>query len=67
MEKITSEQYVEHEVQLRVHNALFKHIDYKFDKLEDKVDGVNTKFNWVIALIISAIIIPIILHKFNLV
>ena len=64
---MNQEQYIEHEVKLRTHDALFKHIDYKFDKLEDKVDGINTKFNWIIALIISAIVIPIVLHKYNLI
>lgn len=64
---MNQEQYIEHEVKLRTHEALFKHIDYKFNKLEDKVDGINTKFNWVIALIISTIIIPVILHKYNLI
>jgi hypothetical protein len=59
------EQYIEHEVKLRTHDALFNHIDYKFDKLERKVDGVNSKFNWVIALIVSGVIIPIILHKYG--
>jgi hypothetical protein len=61
------EQFIDHEVKLRTHDALFKHIDYKFDKLEDKVDGINSKFNWIIALLISAIIIPVILHRYNLI
>ena len=61
------EQYIEHEVKLRVHDALFKHIDYKFDKLEHKVDKIDGKFNWIIALLVSAIIIPIILHRYNLI
>jgi hypothetical protein len=67
---MTSEEYIEHEVKLRVHDALFQHLDYKFDKLEKlekKVDGINSKFNWVIASIISLIVIPIILHRYNLV
>jgi hypothetical protein len=61
------ESYIEHEVKLRGHDALFKHIVYKFDKLEGKVDAINGKFNWIIALIISAIIVPIALHYFKLV
>jgi hypothetical protein len=63
----TEESYIEHEVKLRLHDALFKHIDYKFDKLENKVDKIDNKFNWGIGIIISGIIIPIILHKYNLI
>jgi hypothetical protein len=61
------EHYIEHEVKLRVHDALFQHIDYKFDKLEKKVDKIDGKFNWIIGLLITAIIIPIILHRYNLI
>ncbi len=61
------EVYIEHEVKLRVHDALFKHIDYKFDKIEKKVDRIDNKFNWIIGLVLSGIIIPIILHKYNLI
>jgi hypothetical protein len=66
MEK-TTEQYIEHEVKLRVHDAIFSHIDYKFNKIEGKVDEINNKFNWMMALIISSIIIPVILHRYNLI
>lgn len=64
---IQQEQYVEHEVRLRVHDALFQHIDYKFDKLEKKVDGINSKFNWVIASIILSILVPVALHRYGLI
>ena len=65
--ELTMDQYIEHEVKIRLHDALFKHIDYKFDKLESKVDKIDNKFNWAIGLVISGIIIPIILHKYNLI
>jgi tetrahydromethanopterin S-methyltransferase subunit G len=58
---MTSEQYIEHEVQLRLHNALFSHIDYKFTNLEKRLDRLESKFNWVIGLMLSGFIIPIIL------
>jgi hypothetical protein len=61
------EQYIEHEVRLRVHDALFQHIDYKFDKLEKKVDGINSKFNWVIASIVLSILVPVALHRYGLI
>lgn len=61
------EQFVEHEVKLRVHDALFKHIDYKFDKLENKVSKIDHKFNFTIILLITSIVIPVLLHYFKLV
>jgi hypothetical protein len=54
------EQYIEHEVKIRTHDVLFKHLEEKFNKLDNK-------FNWIIALIISGIVIPIVLHKYNLI
>lgn len=62
-----NENYIEHEVKLRVHDALFNHIDYKFTNLEKRMDKLDGKFNWMIGFIISGIIIPIILHKYNLI
>ena len=50
---MTTEEYIEHEVQLRVH-------EYKFKSMESKL-------NWIITLLISGIILPIILHKANLI
>jgi hypothetical protein len=63
----SEENHIEHEVKLRIHDALFNHIDYKFEKIEKKVDTINSKFNWIIGLVVSGIIIPIILHKYNLI
>ncbi|CEG60946.1 hypothetical protein [Legionella micdadei] len=60
------ENYIDYEVKLRVHDALFKHIDYKFDKLEQKVNKIDHKFNLAIGLIITSIIIPVVLHYYVL-
>ena len=45
---MTKEEYIEHEVKLRVHDYKFKHLDYKL--------------NFIIALGISGIVIPVLLH-----
>lgn len=70
---MNDEKYIEHEVKLRVHDALFNHIDYKFaqvdakfDSLEKRIDRMDTKFNWAIGLIVSGVLIPIILKHFGI-
>ena len=62
---MTREEYIEHEVKLRLHNALFSHIDYKFTAIENRIDKLEGKFNWVIGLILSGILMPIILKHFG--
>lgn len=42
------EQYIEHEVKLRVHDDRFKSMD--------------AKLNWIISLVVGGWILPIILH-----
>lgn len=42
------EQYIDHEVKLRVN-------DYKFKLMENKL-------NWIISLVVSGLILPVILH-----
>lgn len=54
------EQYIEQEVQLRVHNA-------KFLYLEKRMDRIDNKLNWMIGLIVSSIVVPVVLHWFNLI
>jgi hypothetical protein len=47
------EHYIEHEVKLRIH-------DEKFTRIESKL-------NWLITLVVSGILIPILLHYLKLV
>ena len=42
------EQYIEHEVKIRVHDEKFKSMD--------------AKLNWIISLVVGGWILPIILH-----
>ena len=57
---MTEEKYVDHEVRIRIQEK--NSID-----LKDSIKHIDNKFNWMIGLIISGIIIPIILHKYNLI
>lgn len=61
---MTKEEYIEHEVKLRLHDALYKQL---YDKLESMDNKIERNFHWTIGLLISSIIIPIILHKINLI
>lgn len=51
---MTNEQYIEHEVQLRVH-------DKRFDYMEKRLDKMEHKLNWIIGLAVSGILLPAIM------
>lgn len=61
---MTDEQYIDHEVRLRV---LHEVQDIKFRSIEHVVKSVDSKLNWLITLFISSIFIPIVLRIFGLV
>ncbi len=50
-----TEHYIEHEVQIRLHDEKFKLMEKKFDHLDNKL-------NVIIGIILSSIIIPVGLH-----
>ena len=60
---ISIDQYVEHEVKLRVmkevNDERFSNIDKRFDRLESKFD---MGFIVLVSLILSSIIFPIVFH-----
>ena len=56
----SEENYIAHEVQLRVHDEKFKSIEKRFDQL-------NNKLNWLIGIVLSAVIIPVSLHLVGLI
>lgn len=69
--ELTFEQYIEHEVQIRVlntrHDELhreFEKIDQKFDKLDAKIESRSLL---IIGLLITSIILPVVLHSLKLV
>lgn len=50
---MTDQQYIEHEVKLRVHDERFKIIE--------------SKLNWLMTLVVSGMVLPIVLHIMKLV
>ena len=56
----TDEQYIKHEVELRVHDARFR-------ALEETVKHIDSKFNWIVGIFITSILMPIALHLFKLI
>jgi hypothetical protein len=50
---MSTEQYIEHEVKLRVH-------DHRFKVMESKL-------NWIISLLVGGMVLPIVLHILKLV
>lgn len=57
---ITNEQYIEHEVQLRV-------MDKRFKSVEESIQHIDNKLNWLVALIIGSILLPVALQFFKLI
>ncbi len=57
---MTTEQYIEHEVILRVHDERFGVHSERFGRLEGKL-------NWIITLLISEMLLPIVLHLLKLI
>ncbi len=39
-----TEHYIEHEVQIRLHDEKFKHIDKSIDELKDSIRHLDNKF-----------------------
>lgn len=57
---MTSEQYIEHEVKIRMQ-------EHKFSILEETMKKLDGKINWLIGIVLTGIVIPVVLHFFNLV
>ncbi len=57
---VTTEQYIEHEVKLRVNDEKFLFMRQEFSRMENKL-------NWLIGLVVSGFLIPMILHVLKLV
>lgn len=61
---MTEEQYIDHEVRIRVMKEVQ---DLRFKSIESTVKTVDSKLNWLMTLFISSIFIPIVLRIFGLV
>jgi hypothetical protein len=79
---ITVEQYIEHEVKLRVIKEVnderflkvderFLKVDEEFKKIDQRFDKLESKFEsgflMLIGLVITSIILPVVLHSLKLV
>jgi tetrahydromethanopterin S-methyltransferase subunit G len=51
---MSQDEYIDHEVRLRLH-------DHKFNALEKRLDKMDNKINWSLGLLISGLLIPLIL------
>jgi len=72
------EQYIEQEVKLRVlketSDKRFLSFELKFDKLENKMDAMESRlenkiekhFHIILGIFITAVLLPIVLHAMNL-
>lgn len=56
----TEENFIQHEVQLRIHDEKFKAIEKRFDHLDNKL-------NLIIGIVLSSVIIPVGLHWMKLI
>lgn len=60
----TANQLIDHEVRIQLLERIADGIERRFDKLESKID---TQFYFLTGLIITAILVPVVLHAFKLV
>lgn len=56
----TEENFIQHEVQLRVHDEKFKTIEKRFDHMDNKL-------NLIIGIVLSSVILPVGLHWLKLI
>jgi hypothetical protein len=71
---MTPEDYINHEVRIRILEDIAKKIDKRFDNIESKIDAgmksmdskLESKFMMTIGLILTSIIIPVLLHYLSL-
>lgn len=63
---MTSNEYIEHEVQIRVHDLRFNNLEKEIHKISGQVTGLYGLIIGQYALFIGAIVTPIALHHFHL-
>lgn len=67
-DKVTVEQYIEHEVKLRVMKEVNDERFLKMDELIKKVEEkIESRFLLLVGLIITSIVLPVVLHSLKLV
>ncbi len=60
----SSEQYIEHEVRLRVMKEV---TDERFTSHERQFERLESKMNWIISLLVGGMVLPIFLHLLKLI
>jgi hypothetical protein len=55
----SNDQYIEHEVQLRIHTLQFKRID-------NDIKGIKTLLISILGIGVTSLILPILLHTYKL-
>jgi len=67
----SEENYIEHEVQLRLHAEKFKINDKKYEdkfkSIDKRFDHLDNKLNLIIGIVLSSVIIPVGLHWLKLI
>ena len=61
---MNSEQYIEHEVRLRVMKEI---TDERFTSHERQFERLESKMNWIISLLVGGMVLPIFLHLLKLI
>lgn len=58
----TEENYIEHEVQLRLHDNKFQNLDKAIDRLDAAIKHLDNKFMLMFSIVLVSIWLPAILH-----
>jgi hypothetical protein len=56
------ENYIEHEVQLRLHDNKFQNLDKAIDRLDAAIKHLDNKFMLMFSIVLGSIWLPAILH-----
>lgn len=62
----TEENYIEHEVQLRVHDAKFQNLDKSIERLDAAIKHLDNKFMLMFSIVLGSIWLPAILHYLHI-
>jgi len=66
----SEDHYIEHEVKLRLHSEIFKLNDKKHDEkfmsIDKRFDHMDNKLNWIIGIVLTAVLLPVALHYLHL-
>ena len=61
------ENYIEHEVQLRLHDSKFQNLDKAIDRLDSSMKHLDNKFMLMFSVILGSIWIPFILSYLHII